>query len=713
MFNKKLIVTLLFLFFVISIINNCNSKRPIIPEINFDYSISNAIEFISKDPNTFIKVSIGEPDLLDPAADYETAGAEVNQNVLEPLIFYNRESATDYVPLLSTGWEISDDGLTYSFNIRQGVIFHNGNDFTPSDAAYSLQRAVLMGGPASTPSILLAEPILGGGMIDITEMVDPTGALMDDPEALQAIATATVDVVDENDVAELKALVDPEGTLGDDLAALQAALAEKREKVEADKAAVKAACEYVKSAIVADDANWTLTVTLPAPFAPFLGALGHSVGSILDKEWAIENGAWDDSCDTWQNYYAIPAENNPLAEISNGTGPFKFVSWDHATKTVTLERNDDYWRTEELWPGAHTGPAALKTVLIKGVDEWEVLKSMVTNGNADQAIIPREKMSEFNSLVGVQVGYDSMIDRFKEPELLVADQPLILFYGLPGRSRLNILFNQDVRAEDENNIFIGTGSNTHGDGIPANLFSDIHIRKAFNYCMDWDTFINDQMLGEAFQLPYLLTLPNMMGFDSIAPMYKYNLDLCKEEFKAAEITNADGKSIWDTGFYMIAVYKKGNDTFKSLLEILKAGLVKVNPQFNLEVLGLPWVKMEQFYQSGKLPIYCIDREEDIHDSHYWYTLLIKGDYHKTTKKVINIEESIIDELSDLVNHGVTEMDEITRDEIYKELNNKIYDYAPYLLGPQITNRVYLQRYVKGWYYNLLYGGNYYYELSKN
>ncbi len=43
-----------------------------------------AVEFKSKDPTTFVAVSIGEPDLLDPAADYETAGAEVNQNVLKP-----------------------------------------------------------------------------------------------------------------------------------------------------------------------------------------------------------------------------------------------------------------------------------------------------------------------------------------------------------------------------------------------------------------------------------------------------------------------------------------------------------------------------------------------------------------------------------------------------------------------------------------------------
>ena len=69
-----------------------------------------AKEFKSKDPNTFVSVCIGEPDLLDPALDYETAGSEVNQNVYETLVWYKKESATEFVDLLAeiahhfSGW---------------------------------------------------------------------------------------------------------------------------------------------------------------------------------------------------------------------------------------------------------------------------------------------------------------------------------------------------------------------------------------------------------------------------------------------------------------------------------------------------------------------------------------------------------------------------------------------------------------------------------
>src|SRR3972149_7291268 len=54
----------------------------------------------SKDPNTFVYVTFGEPDLLDPALDYETAGGEVLQNVYETLVTYVGNSETEMEGLL-------------------------------------------------------------------------------------------------------------------------------------------------------------------------------------------------------------------------------------------------------------------------------------------------------------------------------------------------------------------------------------------------------------------------------------------------------------------------------------------------------------------------------------------------------------------------------------------------------------------------------------
>src|SRR5699024_2775293 len=43
-------------------------------------------------------------------------------------------------PRLATDWTVSDDGLTYTFNLRQGVTFHNGREFVADDVQYTIER---------------------------------------------------------------------------------------------------------------------------------------------------------------------------------------------------------------------------------------------------------------------------------------------------------------------------------------------------------------------------------------------------------------------------------------------------------------------------------------------------------------------------------------------------------------------------------------------
>ena len=43
-------------------------------------------------------------------------------------------------PCLATRWSESQDGLTYDFELRQGVKFHNGDPFTAEDVHYSFER---------------------------------------------------------------------------------------------------------------------------------------------------------------------------------------------------------------------------------------------------------------------------------------------------------------------------------------------------------------------------------------------------------------------------------------------------------------------------------------------------------------------------------------------------------------------------------------------
>ncbi|MCA1814077.1 MAG: ABC transporter substrate-binding protein [Halobacteriales archaeon] len=103
----------------------------------------------------FTTANIGDPESLDPAYDYEQNGGAVLQNVYDTLVYYNRASATDLVPTITTAVPslenggISEDGLTYTFHLKPGVRFSDGTPLSAADVKFSFDRVVLMNGPNS------------------------------------------------------------------------------------------------------------------------------------------------------------------------------------------------------------------------------------------------------------------------------------------------------------------------------------------------------------------------------------------------------------------------------------------------------------------------------------------------------------------------------------------------------------------------------------
>ncbi len=82
-----------------------------------------------------------EPTGLDPTAAAPVAiGQVVWKNLFEGLTTVNENG--DIAPQLAEAWEVSDDGLTYTFKLREGVTFHNGKPFTAETAKYSIDRII-------------------------------------------------------------------------------------------------------------------------------------------------------------------------------------------------------------------------------------------------------------------------------------------------------------------------------------------------------------------------------------------------------------------------------------------------------------------------------------------------------------------------------------------------------------------------------------------
>jgi peptide/nickel transport system substrate-binding protein len=90
---------------------------------------------------------------LDPAKAYDFASSNILFNVGETLVGFP-PGQTEPEPLLAESVDVSDDGLTYTFTIREGVTFHNGHELTSEDVRFSLERVVDMAHPAGAWSLL-------------------------------------------------------------------------------------------------------------------------------------------------------------------------------------------------------------------------------------------------------------------------------------------------------------------------------------------------------------------------------------------------------------------------------------------------------------------------------------------------------------------------------------------------------------------------------
>src|SRR5699024_1451068 len=79
-----------------------------------------------------------QPPTLDPMMTTATVALDVTRNVFEQLVALNADY--EATPLLAESVEVSDDGLTYTIKIRQGVKFHNGDEMTTEDVEASMNR---------------------------------------------------------------------------------------------------------------------------------------------------------------------------------------------------------------------------------------------------------------------------------------------------------------------------------------------------------------------------------------------------------------------------------------------------------------------------------------------------------------------------------------------------------------------------------------------
>ncbi|WP_431778894.1 ABC transporter substrate-binding protein [Microbacterium aurantiacum] len=94
----------------------------------------------SVDGDVLIAAIGGEPDQLDPQRTSSYFAFEVLENVFDTLVAPDEN--LEMQPALAESWEVSDDQLTWTFDLRDGVTFHDGSEFTSEDVVYSYRRII-------------------------------------------------------------------------------------------------------------------------------------------------------------------------------------------------------------------------------------------------------------------------------------------------------------------------------------------------------------------------------------------------------------------------------------------------------------------------------------------------------------------------------------------------------------------------------------------
>lgn len=80
-----------------------------------------------------------EPSTLDPALCMDATSSSYIVEIFSGLVTLN--SDLEVIADIAQSWDISPDGRTYTFHLRDGVTFHNGKAVTASDFKYSIERA--------------------------------------------------------------------------------------------------------------------------------------------------------------------------------------------------------------------------------------------------------------------------------------------------------------------------------------------------------------------------------------------------------------------------------------------------------------------------------------------------------------------------------------------------------------------------------------------
>ena len=719
-----------------------------------------------QNPNTLVEDTLygGGPATVDPAAEYDTASAELLQNAYDTLIIFNGEQCGDvpnsgvcneYLPGLATQVTVGSPAptspaytnFTVYFDIRGtdpatgagsvpfqtwsrgdlGFLTWNQYYLTAQDVAYSFDRDLVHAYAFEGSFWLIADALLLQDAVynqNLTSSQYTTyleGAVQYNntccwfniPNVGFAVGTQAITLV---------SMFNPDGSFNLNFWNATAAL-----PIDYQLNTFFQVWAQPWASIVSYD--WTVGWLIPYLYAHGVtdalipsSPLGYPVATGDEVEWTFgptSGGVFASSdWNNWTDYF------NPLVPIYDevgvpggvtcGTGPYILETYNPSDAgEYTMVRFTSYWGGwPASWPNPPYPPQLAGDCKPQGyVDTFEVRQTAteaqgVANlaaGLADFAPVPLNIASPL---------FASAPNPPTSP--LVIDNPTIpgvqCNYPIPTLETESFFMNQAIAPTSTDTFGVINGPATEGstanfsaNGIPSNFFSDVNVRKAFAYALNITFYIQNQFLDAAYE-PVTCAPDGFPYINVSQPTYNINLTLAQSYMNAA----------WDgvlntTGFTIDLIYNLGNSQTEAMMENLATMIDSLGPpgKFN----AVPYAPIS-FPESvamsiSELPTFMSGSLADysgLQDFMFQY-MDSAGLYAMNTGYSNPTADALLQQTAHTNNPTVLTAD-------YGQLQQIYYDDVPSVTLIVPVGTGFQRDWVQGHYYNPIYPGIYAYNLWK-
>jgi ABC-type transport system substrate-binding protein len=310
-------------------------------------------------PQSLTYETISTIQFLDPQVSYDIYGASVEQNVYEPLLWFNGSNGVNVIPWLAQSYSISSSGTTLNATLRSGIKFADGEPLNATDVYFTYNRLLVMDGSAPLGHGTQASWIM-------QQLVNKS--LSTTLCCSQTYGNSYVNAVLKENFVQVTGPLSVKLNIMNPNAALPYLLANLWANIVAP--------EYVMQH---DLALWNQTsagYTLPYP------NIGGNISQQMleyfyDYSATCNNGPTPKGCAAT---YLDSSTGGSLA----GTGPYTIQSVNTASNVITLQSNPNYW-------GGPSGNirAHIPTVVYKYVPDETSREIDLKNaaGNPSQAMV--------------------------------------------------------------------------------------------------------------------------------------------------------------------------------------------------------------------------------------------------------------------------------------------------------------------------------------